>query len=69
MKKLTRSPILQEIYHFLLEQQPTYGCPITSEVISQQLNLTPSYVREQMKWLIEERKIAVRRGRKEGTIL
>lgn len=60
------SPVLKAIYDYLNTKKASYARPINSGEISRHLNLNPSYVREQMKGLVESRVIGVRRGPKGG---
>ncbi|MDI3280270.1 MAG: AsnC family transcriptional regulator [Bacillota bacterium] len=63
------SPIHEEILRVLREKEASYASPICSEVLGEKLNLTPSYVREQVRLLQELRLVGVRRGRGGGYFL
>lgn len=60
------SSVIQAIFEYLKVKNATYAWPVTSEEIGKHLNLTPSYVREQMKHLIGSGTVGVRRGPKGG---
>ncbi|WP_227874331.1 Rrf2 family transcriptional regulator [Tumebacillus algifaecis] len=61
-----RTAIQESILKLLHERRSTYAHPLNSQAISEVLNITPSYVREQMSLLQRENQVAVRRGPKGG---
>jgi len=54
--------IHHEIIRVLQENQATYVNPVTSEMIGDALNITPSYIREQILMLQKMNLVGVRRG-------
>lgn len=56
----------KEILWVLKSQNSSYAYPLSSQAISQKLNLNSSYVREQAKILLKLGIINVRRGPKGG---
>lgn len=61
-----RTAIQESILKLLQERRSSYAHPLNSQTISEVLNITPSYVREQMSELQREKQVAVRRGPKGG---
>ncbi|MDI6869882.1 MAG: Rrf2 family transcriptional regulator [Bacillota bacterium] len=59
----------REILRTLAEAQASYAHPVSSERVAQALNLTPSYVREQVQVLRSMALVDVRRGRGGGYFL
>ncbi|WP_418791016.1 Rrf2 family transcriptional regulator [Phosphitispora sp. TUW77] len=54
--------IQQEIMGILRRADASYANPVSSAQISKALNVTPSYVREQGKFLCDGGLVQVRRG-------
>ncbi len=52
----------QEIMRVLQERGTSYAYPVTSQEIGELLNVTPSYIREQMKILQTMTLVEVRNG-------
>lgn len=63
------SIIHKEIIKILKRYQATYASPLNSETVGQELNVTPSYIREQAKALQIFNIIGVRKGRGGGYYL
>lgn len=61
-----RTAIQESILQLLQERRSSYAHPVNSQTISEALNITPSYVREQMGDLQKQQLAAVRRGPKGG---
>lgn len=60
------SVIHEEILKLLRKNKATYACPVSSEEMGEFLNVTPSYIREQIRVLQNLNLIGVRRGRGGG---
>lgn len=60
------SVIHEEILKVLRKNKATYARPISSDEMGETLNVTPSYIREQIKVLQKLDLIGVRRGRGGG---
>ncbi|MGE5554077.1 MAG: Rrf2 family transcriptional regulator [Betaproteobacteria bacterium] len=58
-----------EILRTLTEARASYAHPVNSEQVARVLNLTPSYVREQVQVLRSLALVDVRRGRGGGYFL
>ena len=61
--------VQQEILRVLARAEATYASPLSSEAIGRCLKLTPSYVRRQVKVLIDRGLVFVRRGNGGGYYL
>lgn len=61
-----RTAIQDRILRELQERCSSYAHPVNSQTLSEALNITPSYVREQMSDLQRQQLVAVRRGPKGG---
>jgi biotin operon repressor len=61
-----RTGIQESLLTLLKERHATYAHPVNSQTLSEVLNITPSYVREQMSELQKEGIVSVRRGPKGG---
>jgi predicted transcriptional regulator len=59
----------QEILRALAEAKASYAHPVCSETLARELNLTPSYVREQAQVLRTMDLVEARRGRGGGYFL
>ncbi|MDA8212012.1 MAG: Rrf2 family transcriptional regulator [Clostridia bacterium] len=57
-----QSYIQKEILRLLQEHKASYAHPMNSAELSRQLNVTPSYIREQAKQLFSLGLLDVRRG-------
>lgn len=60
MKKLTF--LQQEIVNILVKCDADYARPVNSKELGETLRVSPSYIREQVKDLLESKLISVRRG-------
>lgn len=60
MKKLTS--LQQEIVNILVKCDADYARPVNSRELGETLRVSPSYIREQVKDLLESKLISVRRG-------
>ena len=58
--------IHHEIIGRLMKEKATFVKPLSSQVLGQMLNVTPSYVRERMQLLISLNLVGVRHGRGGG---
>lgn len=63
------SVVHEEILRTLAEARASYAHPVSSEVVARALNLTPSYVREQVQVLRSLSLVEARRGRGGGYFL
>ncbi len=54
--------IQQEILRVLRKKDATYAYPLSSDEISREINVTPSYVREQAQEMQDKGLIKARRG-------
>lgn len=63
------SAIHTEILRLLRNQGATYAYPVSSDEMGERLNVTPSYIREQIRILQALNLIGVRRGRGGGYYL
>lgn len=61
--------IQKEIINLLTAKSTTYAQPLTSQEIGEALNITPSYIRKQMKILFNLGFVQVRNGRGGGYFL
>ncbi len=59
----------EEIIKVLKDRGATYASPLSSETLGEMLNLSPSYVREQVRLLLDMNLVGVRRGRGGGYFL
>lgn len=55
-------PIHLEILTILQELETTYANPASSEELGKLLNVTPSYIRKQIKTLVKQGQVHARRG-------
>lgn len=58
----TLNVLQKEILRVLLERGTSYANPVNSQEIGKLLNVTPSYIREQMKILQSMTLVEVRNG-------
>lgn len=58
--------VQKEIVNILAQKNTSYAQPLTSEEIGEILNITPSYIRKQMKILYKLGFVQVRNGRGGG---